>query len=225
MHEALRDIPDRILNYAMGALTQANHHAVFFDPGNEHWGFMSVVNTAHAGELFLKAIIAKAHPLLIFKDFFSLDSGQQNMDFNELVRRGKTHDFDKLPKVLWAATGERIPNIEIFNDLRETRNAIQHFCASENDTRFRRLSLDFIYSVIDPLINKHFDLHAIEFHEDHSVGYDHVVGCLLRHEIRFSVPEDFEIHEIDLHEELKGASAEYKNWFANEMAKCSGISL
>lgn len=37
MNQALKDIPDRILNLAMGALTQANTHAVYSDPGNDHW--------------------------------------------------------------------------------------------------------------------------------------------------------------------------------------------
>ena len=72
MDTALKEIPDRILTLALGALSQANMHAVFADPGNEHWDFISVTNTAHAGELFLKAIIAKEHPLLIFRDIFNL---------------------------------------------------------------------------------------------------------------------------------------------------------
>lgn len=217
MHEALKDIPERILNYASGALTQANHHAVFYDPGNEHWGFMSVVNAAQAGELFLKAIIAQVHPLLLFKDFFSLDTGQEDLDFNDLVLRGKTHDFSKLPKVLWAATGERVPNIEIYNELQKSRNAIQHFCAPEDDRYFRQLSLKFIYSVIDPLINKHFGMHAIEFHEDHMIGYDYVVASLIRHQIRFSVPDKFELSEIDIQEELTGSSEEYKTWIKSNI--------
>ena len=81
MHEALKDIPQRIQLFAEGALTQANQHAVFFDPGNEHWGFMSIVNAAHAGELFLKAAIARVHPLLIFKDFFNLPDTDGEMNF------------------------------------------------------------------------------------------------------------------------------------------------
>jgi hypothetical protein len=72
MHSALKQIPSRILRLAKGALAQANTHAVFMDPGNEHWDFMSVLNTAHAGELFLKAMIAKEHPLLIFRDILAL---------------------------------------------------------------------------------------------------------------------------------------------------------
>jgi hypothetical protein len=60
VNEALRGIPNRILDLAMGALAQANTHAAFADPGNEHWPQMSVLNAAHAGELFLKAIIARS---------------------------------------------------------------------------------------------------------------------------------------------------------------------
>jgi hypothetical protein len=76
VNEALRGIPDRILALATGALAQANTHAAFADPGNEHWPQMSVLNAAHAGELFLKAIIATEHPLLIFKDLPTLDDKQ-----------------------------------------------------------------------------------------------------------------------------------------------------
>jgi hypothetical protein len=58
-NEILSQIPRRILALATGALAQANTHAVFFGPGKEYWDFISITNTAHAGELFLKAIIAK----------------------------------------------------------------------------------------------------------------------------------------------------------------------
>ena len=76
MNPLLEEIPQRILHLAKGALTQANTHAVFNDPGNQHWEHISVLNTAHAGELFLKAMIAREHPLLIFKDLFGLDDNR-----------------------------------------------------------------------------------------------------------------------------------------------------
>jgi hypothetical protein len=34
MNRALEQIPERILKMAEGALTQANTHAVYLDPGN-----------------------------------------------------------------------------------------------------------------------------------------------------------------------------------------------
>lgn len=225
MNEELRSIPDRILGLARAALTQANHHAVFMDPGNEHWPLMSVLNTAHAGELFLKAIIATEHPLLIFKDLVTLDDKNiDELDLERLLTRGRTHDFEKLPQVLWATTGLRIPNPECYERLRQARNAIQHFCPP-NDRGLSELSLEFIYTILDPLIADRFGIYAIEHHEDHSVSYDYVVACLLRHELRFSLPEDFAITEIDLDKEVSVASVEYRTWFREALAHINKADL
>lgn len=225
MNPELSQIPNRILQLATGALTQANHHSVFADPGNEHWDFMCVINTAHAGELFLKAVIAKEHPLLIFKDLFSLDQSNADvLDLDSLIRRGRTHDFEKLPQIMWAATGRRVPNLDCFEKLRRARNAIQHFCAPETEN-FRRLSLEFIYTIIDPLIADEFGLFSIDYHEDHSIGYDHVVGCLLRHQLRFTVPDDFDLTEIDVPEEIAGASSEYRKWLGDELRRVGRADL
>jgi hypothetical protein len=217
MDAILEEIPNRILTLARGALSQANMHAVFSDPGNEHWDFISIINSAHAGELFLKAIIAKEHPLLIFRDIFNLDDNRaDSLDLANLIQRGKTHDFERLPQVLWVATGQRIPNPDCFDRLRRARNSIQHFCAPEGEN-FRALSLEFIYTIIDPLIFENFGLFAIEYHEDHNVGYDYVVAALVRREIKFSIPNDFEVGEIELSRELKNAKKSYRDWIAGEL--------
>ena len=217
MNEELRQIPRQILRLAIAALSQTNTHAVYMDPGNEHWDVMSVLNAAHAGELFLKAMIAKEHPLLIFKDLFNLDDNQSEaLDLRSLLQKGRTHDFEKLPQVLWVTTGTRLPNQNCYERLRRARNAIQHFCAPENE-RFGALSLEFIYTIIDPLIAEHFGISAIEHHEDHSVSYDYVVAALLRAELRFSMPDDFAVTEINLAEELIGASPAYREWFAGKL--------
>jgi hypothetical protein len=219
MNPALGEIPDRILELAKGALAQANTHSVFADPGNEHWGFMCVINTAHAGELFLKAVIAREHPLLLFKDLFSLDDSKADaLDIDGLIRRGRTHDFDKLPQIMWAATGRRVPNLECFDRLRRARNAIQHFCAPDEED-FRRLSLEFIYTIIDPLIASEFKLFAIDYHEDHNIGYDYVVGSLLRHQLRFTIPDDFNLTEISAAEETERATPQYRRWLLKELKR------
>ena len=120
----LKAIPDRILNLAIGALAQAITHAVFSDPGNEHWEHISILNTAHAGEHFMKAIIAREHPLLIFRDIFGLDDNRSELlNVESLIKRGRTHDFERLPQVLWATTGKRLPNMGCFERLRLARNS------------------------------------------------------------------------------------------------------
>ncbi|MBY5339605.1 hypothetical protein E0H35_21725 [Rhizobium leguminosarum bv. viciae] len=225
MNEQLREIPDRILGLAIAALTQANTHAVFMDPGNEHWPLMSVLNAAHAGELFLKAIIAREHPLLLFKDVVSLDDNRSDeLDIQSLLTRGRTHEFERLPQVLWATTGTRIPDLECYERLRRARNAIQHFCPPD-DSDLSQLSLEFIYTIIDPLIVRHFGLYAIEHHEDHSVSYDYVVACLLRREIRFSVPDDFAVTEIEAAEEIADATVAYRLWLRGELERIGRTAL
>jgi hypothetical protein len=225
MNEELRGIPDKILNLATAALTQANMHATFMDQGNEHWPLMSILNTAHAGELVLKAIIASEHPLLIFKDLFGLDDNRADeLDLNTLLQRGRTHDFEKLPKVLWAVTGIRIPNPGCYERLRSARNAIQHFCPPDIED-LSGLSLEFIYTIVAPLIAERFGLFAIEYHEDHGISYDYLVGRLLRRELRFSVSADFAVTEIDLAEEVADASDTYKAWFRAALKQVGKESL
>lgn len=217
MHPSVEQIPERILHLAKGALAQANMHATFLDPGSEHWDFMSVINAAHAGELFLKAVIAKEHPLLVFKDLFSLDDkSSELLDIESLIKRGRTHDLEKLPQVLWAATGIRLDNMTCFERLRRSRNAIQHFCAPE-DEDFRALSREFIYTIIDPLIAQTFGLYAIEFHEDHNIGYDYVVKQLLQAGLEFSIPPDFNVGEIDVSECIQNSTEEYRTWIISEL--------
>ena len=217
MNEELREIPDRILRMALAALTQANMHAAFMDPESTHWPLMSVLNAAHAGELFLKAIIATEHPLLIFKDLPNLDvPGADELSLETLLIRGRTHEFEKLPQVLWATSGIRIPNPDLYERLRRARNAIQHFCPP-HEGDLGGLSLEFIYQIIDPLIFDRFGLNAIEYHEDHSIGYDHLVGTLLRRELRFTVPEDFDLTEIQIHDEIQSAGASYRKWIAEAL--------
>ncbi len=217
MHLELKKVQRRILTTAVGALIQANHHAVFYDPGMDHWSQMGVLNAALAGELFLKAIIAKEHPLLIFRDLFQLDNpGNEDLTIEQLIERGRTYNFEHLPKLLWVAAGERLPHGQSFEALRKARNEIQHFCTPE-DVDMRRLALEFLYYNIDPLINKHFDLYAIEYHEDH-IGYDYLVECLIRHELLFSVPQNFKVGEIDLDEALREASNSYREAMMKRIA-------
>lgn len=212
MHQGLTDIPQRILNVAVGALTQANQHAVYFDLGMEHWEDMCIINAALAGELFLKAIIATEHPLLIFRDLFQLDDpSNQDLILEHIIQRGRTYNFEHLPKLLWVATGERLPDLDSFEELRKARNAIQHFCSPSENVDLRDLALKFLYKDIDSLIRKHFGLCAIECHEDINIGYDYVVDCLIRHELIFSVPRNFDVTEIDLEKALAKASAPYRS--------------
>jgi hypothetical protein len=225
MHPALEAIPSRIFRLAEGALAQANTHAVYADPGKEYWDFISVINAGHAGELFIKAVIANEHPLLIFRDLFILDdNSSSSLNIEDLIRRGKTYDLNNLPQVLWATTSYRIKEIECFERLRKARNAIQHFCDPEK-IDLRSLSLEFIYKIIDPLVAHYFGICAIEYHEDPGVSYDYVVAQILRRELKFTIPKDFDVTEINIKEELEGCHEAYRSWVRKELEKIGKLDL
>jgi len=225
MHPSLTNVTKNILRTAEAALSQLNHHAIFGGPGTDGWDIISVINAAHAGELFIKAIIADKHPLLIFKNIYSLSdkSGQSIVSLPELMEKGVTHDFQSLPSLYNAVTGYAFPNHENFEDLRKLRNKIQHFCADPNED-FEGISLKFIYNCIDPLINKHFGFFAIEFYQDH-VGYDYVVERIVREGLKFSIPDDFDIREVSLLDAFENCSVEYKAWLKAELTKIGKQNL
>lgn len=211
MHEVLIDIPERILGVARGALSQAVHHAIFSNPGAEYWEEICILNAAHAGELFIKAIVASEHPLLIFRELLSVDDMiSTDLDIKRLIERGRTYDFKDLPRLLWITTGQRLPDPASFNKIMNTRNAIQHFCAPDEDD-LRGVALEFIFKNIDPLICSNFGLYAIEHHEDHNIGYDYVVEHIISRELDFSIPDNFSVGEFDLAEILATVSAKYRN--------------
>jgi hypothetical protein len=173
---------------------------------------------------FIKAIIAKEHPLLIFRDLFHLENSEgDELEIEQIIEKGKTYNFENLPKLLWVTTGERLADQKSFDLIRKVRNSVQHFCVPENES-LRQISLDFLYKNIDPLIYKNFGICAIKYHED-DVGYDHVVACLVRHELLFSIPPDFQLPEIDLSEVLATTSKGYQKKFRRLLKEndCSSV--
>jgi hypothetical protein len=154
----------------------------------------------------------------------NVDPINTDLKLEHIIQRGRTYDFEQLPKLLWVSTGERLPDPNSFEKLRKARNAIQHFCSPTHTEDLRRLALEFLYKNIDPLINRHFGLCAVEHHEDTSVGYDYVVECVIRNELLFSIPSDFKITEIDLNEALSGTSGKYQKDLSKRFA-AKGLDL
>lgn len=215
MHSSLEDLPEKILNLSLMSLRRANTDIVYYDPRNTYREFLAPLSAAHAGELLLKAIIAKEHPLLIFDGYFEKNSDDE-IDLDWLLSRGKTHNFSKLPNVMWAASGTRLPDPLSFKKLGETRNKIQHFTIPEMED-LRSVASEFIYKNIDPLLKDTFGHYACLYHEDEFDDY--VVEYLVRTETRFSIPKDLALTEIYLCEVLCDVGTEYAHWFEAELGK------
>lgn len=90
---------------------------------------------------------------------------------------------------LWATTGIKLPNVELFKAFGAIRNSIQHF-ATPGD--FEHSTNDLIYEVIDPFINDCWGLYAIDYCEDHE-PYIYLIEGLIRGGTEFLVsPESID---------------------------------
>ena len=169
----------------MGALTYANWHANYYSPDNPMWNELSVMQAAHAAEILIKARIAAEHPLLIFEQLpKSSDDNESPLSLEQLVEDGRTFQYKDLPNRLWATTGIKLPNPQVYQSFGRLRNAIQHFTVPDRDVA--QETLEFIYGVIDPFIHRCWGLCAVDYNEDHE-PYIYLVEDLVRHGVLFLV--------------------------------------
>lgn len=206
MNIEIENVSQDILNLGLGALAHANRHAAYYDNVNDKWGELSVLQAAHAAELLVKARIAQEHPLLLFSNLPSV-SNQDTLSIDKLSEDGRTVEWSDLPKVFKTITGCNFENDSIFKSFGRLRNSVQHFGIIPNQaiTSASLETLRFIYSFIDPFINEHWKLYAIDFDEDMD-SYENLPNILIGYEIKFLVSP---------------AAAEYSQCWMDELNNCS----
>ena len=183
-----------------------------------------MLNAAHAAEILIKARIAAEHPLLIFSQIpKSTQANGPILDFEDLFTRGQTLDFQDLPERLWAATGFRLSNVEVYTSFGRLRNAIQHFAPPTKDSSKR--TLEFVFKVLDPFIFQTWNLYAIDFNEECGDHYEHVFESLVHYNIRPNISTNAARVWNELKYRLgKDAPPGYAKWFKLAMqvalAKC-----
>jgi len=188
MEAELEAVSTHMLNLGLGALSHANWHATTMSFENRFWPELSVIQAAHAAEILIKARIAQEHPLLIFEQLPKPDSSSDTqLTIDQLVKSGRTYQYNDLPGRLWATTGARIPNRQAYDEFGRLRNAIQHFTTPKQDSS--QAALQFIYGVVDPFINACWGLFAVDF-TDQSDDQKYLVEALISQEIVFLVSDD-----------------------------------
>lgn len=216
MQEDLRSVHEHMIRLGRAALSHANYHSCFYSFEGEMWDEMSVLQAAHAAEIFIKARIAQEHPLLIFDKMpRSTQAGNDLLSFKDLVKNAKTISYLDLPERLWAATGIKVPNLNLYKSFGQLRNTIQHFTVPDEwpcDTK------TFIYEVIDPFINECWGLYAIDHHEDND-RYNNIVDVLISSEIPFLLSPTCE-SEMGGHELLlDDCSDKYRKIMLDKLSK------
>jgi hypothetical protein len=80
--------------------------------------------------------------------------------------------------------GHRIPNLQKFQSFGRLRNTIQHFASPNNDCSFE--AINFIYEVIDPLINQCWGLFAVDYIDEYDDRH-YLVEHLISRGVRFLI--------------------------------------
>ena len=188
MHPDLKDIAEHMKEIGLGLLSQAQVNAFFWHYKNRlDEGIFAVIQVAHAAEIIIKACIAEQHPLLIFSHLpKSANVSGDLLDYDALFESGRTLEYNELPERLWATTGYKIKELEIYNSFGKLRNGIQHFSVPDID--LSQEAGEFIYKVIDPILEHFWGLYAVEYCDDEELE-ENLLPVLVRSGINFRYPE------------------------------------
>lgn len=164
MQEELSDVANHIKELGLAMLSHSLRHTLqecfVSSDSTSYMNCLGVIQAAHACEILIKARIAEKDPLLIFR---KLPESNKDLNLKSLAESGNTFEYSKLPEKLFATTGYRIEKGELFHSFGKLRNSIQHFTKPQ-DRDLTQETIEFIFGVIEPLINTFWGLYATHFY-------------------------------------------------------------
>lgn len=219
MQSELANVADHMKQLGLGALTHAMRLSLYSAPDNPYWGDLSVLHGAHAAEILIKARIAAEHPLLVFAEIpRSTQAGGPLLAFDDLLQKGRTIDFQDIPERLWATTGQRLQELDVYREFGRLRNAIQHFAPAGTNPSWR--TLEFVFKVLDPFLIENWGLYALDFNEDFGDHYDHIFETLVHYDMRPRLsPAAAEYWQSEHFRPDDEAPPGYAKWFSEEMRR------
>lgn len=164
MHPDTRLISNHMKEFGLNLLGRAIHDATFNEMCQPFAHASAVTFAAQAAEILIKARIAEEHPLLIFSKLPSQTSTQDTLTIAELFESGKSYAYEELPNLLWATTSMRLEGLEEYKNFGRLRNKIMHFAVP--DIELANETLRFSINVMEPLIEKFWNVSALQYAED-----------------------------------------------------------
>jgi len=219
MDGELFDIYKEMIFLGEESLRHANYLANFYNMGySSSWDVLSVLQAAHAMEIFIKARIAKEHPLLLLDKYPKENSNGDLLSYEDLMEKSTTIQYKDLPSRLWAATGMKLKNLDNYREFGTVRNQIQHLGTPKN-IDFSNLTNSFVHEVIHPFIHECWGLYAIDYTED-DYYYESTISHLITQRIKVVIsPSSFKKISLDKQAILTlKSNDDYSSWFQNEMS-------
>lgn len=178
--------------FGLGLLGRAVADSTFSEVCRPFAHASAVTLAAQAAEILVKAKVAEKSPLLIFAKLPPVPKEEREMVLEDLFETAKTHTYDELPNLLWAATGVRIPNVESYKAFGRLRNKIMHFAVPERE--LAKDTLSFAVEVMEPMVREFWNESAIAYAED----YDDAIreGYLQELLVEFHIPIDRRLQDL-----------------------------
>ena len=196
MHKDLLKIHEHMQLFGRSSLAHAL--TLLITPTNDSdYGYyqseLAVLMAAHAAEILLKSRIAEEHPLLIFSKI-PTSNKRDLLDIEALFETGRTIQYFDVPERLWAATGYKLKNQNLYFNFGNLRNNVQHFIRSKSKLYLKRATLEFVFNVVDPFLQDFWSGYAITCfeHPEYSDEYRNLIRTLFFWEIDFTYPKDYE---------------------------------
>jgi hypothetical protein len=191
MHEEeSNNIADRLKTHGLASLAYAQQHILLYENDDPYWHNFAVLQTAHAAEILLKAIIAEQHPSLIFSDFLRLTKNLEDKSISrELFEEGETLSYNQLPEKLWEIKRYKLRDENLYRRFGKLKNTIP-YTIHQGQQSLKQEILTFIYGVIDPLINDFWRLYAVHYVDlaGDPDSLENIVEHLLKLNIDFLIP-------------------------------------
>src|SRR5205085_10512721 len=110
------ELTEHMKDFGLHMIARGIVNATFTEQLNPYAHAMSIVHVAHGTEIIFKARITEEHPLLIFSKVpKSSQLVNDSLAILDLLEEGQTFMYSELPERLWACTGYKLPNVDLYN--------------------------------------------------------------------------------------------------------------
>ncbi len=191
-HSIVKDklkMAHQMQHYALHSIAKGLINCTINEKGKPYSHAMGLVQVANGFEVLIKSRIVEEHPLLIFnkipKDSHVKDN---NIEFENLLENGQTIMYSELPDRLWATTGYKISNMELYKKFGSIRNQIIHFSIPEEE--LSDITLKYTFEIIEIFINDTWNTSILEYALEYNKDLQYIINKLKKLNIKINYTLD-----------------------------------
>ena len=164
---------------------------------NKCMGLLSVLHAADVFDLLIQArSVQEIWQLLLGENPSQQKPHVDGIAYKKRRKNGSLAGWNEKSAYQWSIIGITPTRLQIFEEFGLIREAIQCYGCPPDENVTYLTSLNFIYTIIDPFINKCWNLFAVDYCQDYDENqaadantayWGFIVNCLVQNEVHFLV--------------------------------------